>query len=65
MAAAASVTLPPCIELHNGVLMPRVGLGTFKSRGADAVAAVHTALRLGIRHIDTASVYKVRDALSV
>ena len=60
MATAASAALLPTLALPGGVLMPCIGLGTFKARGADATAAVRTALRLGIRHIDTASVYKVR-----
>lgn len=48
------------ITLNNGVAIPRVGLGTFRARGADVQAAVKAALAAGIRHIDTASIYKVR-----
>ena len=39
--------------------IPHIGLGTFKSRGSDVKSAVRCALEHGIRHIDTASVYKV------
>lgn len=46
------------VALANGVELPRVGLGTFKVRGDEAYAAVAAALRCGIRHIDTASIYK-------
>jgi diketogulonate reductase-like aldo/keto reductase len=38
--------------------VPRVGLGTFQCTGAQCTAAVDAALRAGIRHSDTASIYK-------
>ena len=44
-------------ELHNGVEMPIIGLGTFRSKANDAYNAVQTALELGYRHIDTAAIY--------
>ena len=47
------------LELHNGVNVPTVGLGTYRSRGLSVTAAVSWALELGVRHIDTASIYKV------
>lgn len=60
--------LPRTLVLHNGVELPAVGLGTFRAGGAEARAAVSCALQLGIRHIDTASIYKneapLREALS-
>jgi len=40
-------------------LPPAVGLGTFKSKAQDVKVAVRSALQHGIRHIDTASIYKV------
>eukprot|EP00798_Chlamydomonas_sp_ICE-L_P002779 gene2779-12656_t len=46
------------IPLRNGVLLPRVGLGTFKVAGGDVHTAVTAALDAGLRHIDTASIYK-------
>lgn len=46
------------IRLNNGVEMPRFGLGVYLSApGAEAYQAVKTALELGYRHIDTASLY--------
>lgn len=48
----------PMIELHNGVRIPQLGLGVFRAaRGAQTYDAVREALRLGYRHLDTASVY--------
>ncbi|WIA12687.1 hypothetical protein OEZ85_006328 [Tetradesmus obliquus] len=38
--------------------LPLIGLGTFKARGESVKLAVRTALQQGIRHIDTASIYK-------
>lgn len=37
--------------------IPAFGLGTFRLKGQQAVAAVSTALQLGYRHIDTAQIY--------
>lgn len=53
-----AMRLPPSIELRNGMQLPRCGLGTFKATGQDVVTAVQAALRAGIRHIDTAEIYK-------
>jgi diketogulonate reductase-like aldo/keto reductase len=47
------------IVLNNGVLMPRIGLGTYKSRGMDVRNTVAWAIETKIRLIDTASIYKV------
>lgn len=48
----------PSLVLANGVAMPQVGLGTFRSAGDDAYRAVLTALKAGYRHIDTAAMYQ-------
>ena len=45
------------VELASGVTMPLLGLGTWQARGQIAVAAVLTALELGYRLVDTATVY--------
>lgn len=44
-------------HLHNGVLMPAVGLGTWQLNGEECEAAVTEALALGYRHIDSAQAY--------
>lgn len=43
--------------LSNGVEIPAVGFGTFKNKGQSAYDSVLEALRVGYRHIDTASIY--------
>lgn len=45
------------IVLKNGRKVPLIGFGTWKLNGQQAVSAVHTALDLGYRHIDTAAMY--------
>jgi len=46
------------VTLSNGVEMPRLGLGTYKSaQGGDVERAVTCALEIGYRGIDTASMY--------
>ena len=52
-------SLVPSIQLSNTVELPAIGLGTFKARGSSLKAIICCALKCGIRHIDTASVYKV------
>lgn len=43
--------------------IPRIGLGTWTLRGAEAQQAVETAIGLGYRHIDTAAMYGNEDAV--
>ncbi|MBN2848784.1 MAG: aldo/keto reductase [Coriobacteriia bacterium] len=46
------------VTLVNGIEMPRLGLGTYKSaEGGDVESAVSYALEIGYRGIDTASIY--------
>ena len=45
------------VELPSGARMPLVGLGTWQARGPGAAGAVRTALDVGYRHIDTATMY--------
>lgn len=50
----------PKIKLSNGAEIPVIGLGTFGSdnySNAEIAQAVKTAIRMGYRHIDCASVY--------
>lgn len=52
-------SLASSVNLNNGVEMPWLGLGVFKSEpGEETVNAVRWALETGYRHIDTASVYR-------
>ena len=43
--------------------IPRIGLGTWQLRGAEATAAVEGAIALGYRHIDTAAMYGNEEAV--
>ena len=44
--------------LHNGVEMPRLGLGVYKmTNPEESIEAMTTALKTGYRAIDTASLY--------
>jgi diketogulonate reductase-like aldo/keto reductase len=53
---AASIT--DTVSLANGVRMPRLGLGTWRSaEGAEVEQSVRWALEIGYRHVDTAAVY--------
>ncbi|MFC9061861.1 aldo/keto reductase [Streptomyces sp. NPDC057074] len=45
------------LTLNNGVQMPTLGLGVFQTPPEETKAAVHDALDLGYRHIDTAAAY--------
>lgn len=45
------------LTLNNGVTIPRLGLGVFRS-GASTKDAVLRALEVGYRHVDTAHIYR-------
>ena len=46
------------VTLGNGVKMPHLGLGTWRSaEGAEVEQSVRWALEIGYRHVDTAAVY--------
>jgi len=45
------------IELNDGNTIPQLGFGVFQIKREDTVAAVHKALEVGYRHIDTAQGY--------
>lgn len=47
------------VKLNNGIEMPWLGLGVFRSEeGGEVEKAVETALNCGYRSIDTAAIYK-------
>lgn len=46
-----------------GVAVPALGLGTWPMKGEECAAAVASALRLGYRHVDTATFYQNEDAV--
>jgi 2,5-diketo-D-gluconate reductase A len=51
--------LSPTLAFSDGHRIPQLGLGVYKIRDdAEAVAAVRTALEVGYRHIDTATLYR-------
>jgi diketogulonate reductase-like aldo/keto reductase len=53
------LTLTTTVKLNNGVMMPLMGLGTFKSSpGKETRDSVLWALEAGYRHIDTATIYQ-------
>lgn len=52
------LSLSDSITLNNGVLMPRLGLGLYKTAaGKETENAVSHALAVGYRHLDTATIY--------
>lgn len=46
-----------------GMRMPKLGLGTWQTKGEDSRIAVERAISLGYRHIDTAQMYGNEDAV--
>ncbi len=53
----------PTVPLLHGAEMPVLGLGTWPLRGADAAAAVRTAIEAGYRLVDTAENYQNEDGV--
>ncbi|WP_066191815.1 aldo/keto reductase [Gracilibacillus timonensis] len=52
------MSLTSTLTLNNGTKIPAIGLGVYKAEPGDEVYyAVRSALELGYRHIDTASLY--------
>ncbi len=52
------ITLDSTVELLNGVGMPRLGLGVYRTKeGEEVELAVEAALKAGYRSVDTAAIY--------
>ena len=58
-----TTTLAPTLTLLHGASIPVLGLGTWPLRGADAAAAVRTAIEAGYRLVDTAENYRNEDGV--
>ena len=52
------MTHPTVIKLQNGNVMPQLGLGVWKASHEEVITAIHKALEVGSRSIDTATAYK-------
>jgi diketogulonate reductase-like aldo/keto reductase len=50
--------------MQAGCPPPSAGLGTFRARGEEVKLAVIAALNAGIRHIDTASIYRNEESIA-
>lgn len=55
--------LTSAYTLANGIAIPVVGYGTFRTPATVARQAVKTAIEVGYRHIDTAAVYENEEAV--
>ena len=53
----------PIIKLHDGNMMPQLGLGVWQASIEDARNAIVEALKVGYRSIDTAAIYKNEEAV--
>ena len=61
MAELKNINSP--LRLNNGVTIPCVGYGTFRTPADVAEQAVADAIEVGYRHIDTAAVYGNEEAV--
>lgn len=48
----------PTVTLNDGAEMPAVGFGTWNLNGEEAYSAVRSAIEVGYRHFDTATIYR-------
>ncbi|HEY7884630.1 MAG TPA: 2,5-didehydrogluconate reductase DkgB [Cellvibrionaceae bacterium] len=49
--------------MTTSAIIPAIGFGTFRLQGQTVIDAVHSALALGYRHIDTAKLYDNEEAV--
>lgn len=52
------MTTTPTLALNSGGTIPILGFGTWQATATQATDAVRTALEVGYRHIDTATMYR-------
>lgn len=52
-------------ELQNGVLIPKIGLGTWLIDNNEVAEAIRNAVNVGYRHIDTAQAYGNEEGVGV
>lgn len=52
-----SAPFSPTVTLHDGAVVPQLGLGVYKVADAEATTIVRDAIESGYRHIDTAKLY--------
>jgi 2,5-diketo-D-gluconate reductase A len=53
----------PTVALRDGVRIPQLGFGVYKVAPDETAAAVRTALEVGYRHVDTATMYRNEQAV--
>ena len=59
-------SLQDTVTLHNGVKMPGFGLGVYKAEdGEEVITAIKSAVQVGYRAIDTATVYKNEEGVGI
>lgn len=54
------MTHPTVIKLHDGNLMPQLGLGVWKAGNEEVVSAIHKALEVGYRSLTPPPPTKMR-----
>ncbi|UMX55447.1 aldo/keto reductase [Escherichia coli] len=52
---------PLLLSLQDGNVMPQLGLGVWQASNEEVITAIHKALEVGYRSIDTAAAYKNED----
>lgn len=61
-----TVSITESVELHNGIKMPVLGLGVWKTKDGDEVInAVKSSIQAGYRSIDTAAAYGNEDGVGI